>query len=113
MRAPNRLRWKPDMLLRAGLIASALVALVLLVVARGTAPNPTNAATLIGRPAPTFTLPATQGGTMLPTPIHFTGSSAHPILLVFFNTLCVHCLSEISAARQAGSTASGGPLDVI
>lgn len=113
MRAPNRLTRKPDTLLRAGLIASALVALALLVVARVTAPNPTNATTLIGRPAPTFSLIAAHGGTTLPTPTHFTGSSTRPTLLVFFNTLCVHCLSEISAASQAGAIASGGPLDVI
>ena len=113
MRAPNRLMRKPDTLLRAGLIASALVALALLVVTRVTAPNPTNAITLIGRPAPAFTLPAAQGGTTLPTPTHFAGASGRPTLLVFFNTLCVHCLSDISAARQAGATASGGSLDVI
>ena len=113
LRARNILRWEPGSLLRTGLIASALLALALVGIARMVAPNPASASMLIGRPAPTFTLPAAQGGKTISSPTTFTGASDHPTLLVFFNTLCVHCLSEMSAARQAAATASGAPVDVI
>jgi peroxiredoxin len=93
--------------------ACAMAALALLLLTRATAPNPTAATALIGRPAPAFTLPAAQGGTTLPNPSHFSGARERPTLLVFFHTLCVHCLIEIGAVRQAAATAPGGPLDVI
>lgn len=113
LRARHVWRWEPGSLLQTGLIACALLALALVGIARMAAPNSASASMLIGRPAPTFTLPAAQGGKTNPSPITFAGASDHPTLLVFFNTLCVHCLSEISAARQAATTASDAPVDVI
>jgi thiol-disulfide isomerase/thioredoxin len=106
--------WRePAWVLRAGMMTCALVAFALLTIARVSTPNPSSATTLIGRPAPPFTLPAAQDGMKLPTPTRFSGTSAHPTLLVFFNTLCVHCLGAITAARQAAATAPGGPLNVV
>lgn len=96
-----------------GLSACVVIACALLIIARAAAPNPSSAAAMVGRPAPTFTLPAAQGGTRLTAPTRFGGASARPTLLVFFNTLCVHCLGAITAARQAAASAPGGPLDVI
>ncbi len=112
MRAPSFLKWDLGGILRAGLFACALAALALLAVARMTVPSPTTTTKLIGRPAPAFTLPTAQGGAKLPAPTRFVGAGAHPTLLVFFNTLCVHCLGEMSAARQAAA-APDSPLDVI
>lgn len=110
----QNLTWRePAWLLRGGMAACVLVALALLIITRATAPHPNAAAALIGRPAPTFTLPAAQSGTKLPAPTHFSGGHGRPTLLVFFNTLCIHCLGEITAVRQAAASAPGGPLDVI
>lgn len=103
---------EPGWLLRAGVVGCALLAVALLVLTRVSAPNPASATALIGRPAPSFTLSAAQGGVSLPSRVRFTGTSGRPTLLVFFNTLCVHCLGEISAARQAAASAASGPLDV-
>lgn len=100
-------------LLRVGIIACALVAFVWLLVARISAPAPTAPISLTGRAAPAFTLSAAQNGAILPAPVRFPTASGRPTLLVFFNTLCVHCLSEIGVARQVASYAPGGPLDVI
>ena len=111
--ARRLIRRDPSWLLRAGVTACALGALALLILTRATAPNPTAPNALIGRPAPTFTLPAAQGGATLPAPSHFSGAGGRPTLLVFFHTLCVHCLDEITAARQAAADAPDGPLDVI
>lgn len=102
-----------DWLLRASAIACALVALVWLLVARLAAPAPAAPRALIGRAAPPFALSAAQVGATLPALIRFPTASGHPTLLLFFNTLCVHCLSEVSAARQAASSAPGSPLDLV
>jgi thiol-disulfide isomerase/thioredoxin len=100
-------------LLRAGIVACGLVALVWLLVARISAPAPSAPTSLSGHPAPAFTLSAAQDGAMLPAPVRFPAASGRPTLLVFFNTLCVHCLSEIGVAREVATHAPGGPLDVI
>ncbi|HEX9037043.1 MAG TPA: TlpA disulfide reductase family protein [Ktedonobacterales bacterium] len=93
-------RAKPEWLMRAGLVTCAALALALLVIARASAPNPNTARSLVGRPAPAFSLPAAQSGAMLAAPITFN-AHGRPTLLVFFNTLCVHCLSEIAAVERA------------
>lgn len=111
--AQKLIQQEPSWLLRAGITACALVALALLLLTRATAPSPTAATALIGRPAPAFTLPAAQGGTTLPNPSHFSGARERPTLLVFFHTLCVHCLGEVTTARRAAANSPGGPLDVI
>jgi peroxiredoxin len=108
----NLLKQDAGWLLRAGMIACALVALALILITRVTTPNATTAR-LIGRQAPGFTLPAAQGGAMLPDATHFMGTSVRPTLLVFFNTLCVHCLSEINAARQVTAEDSSGAFNII
>ncbi len=112
-RVLDLLRREPGWLLRAGMIASAVVALALLVIVRLGAPSPTSTSALIGRPAYSFTLPVAQSGKLLSSPTHFAGVSAHPTLLVFFNTLCVHCLNEVDAARQAAVSDTSGSFNVI
>ncbi len=113
MRASHLLKREPAWLLRVGMVACAFGALALLLLARVTAPSAATATTLIGRPAGAFSLPAAQSGVKLPSSTRFAGAAARPTLLVFFYTLCVHCLSEVSAAHDASDTASGGPLDLI
>ena len=107
-------RRERDWWLRAGLAGCVVLALVWLLVARLTAPSPHAPAALTGHAAPAFTLPAAQSGQPLPYPIHFPTTSGRPTLLVFFNTLCIHCLSEISATRAAAAApAPNGPLDLV
>ncbi len=86
--------------LRLAVIACAALAVALALLAHALAPTPNQSRALIGHPAPSFTLPATQGGQTLAQPVTFTGHSAHPTLLVFFNTLCVHCAAGVQAAQR-------------
>lgn len=107
-------RWKPRWLLRAGAIGCALLALALLLLTRASAPDPVGAATLTGHSAPSFALPIAQGGKTQPEPGGYAATAnGKPTLLVFFNTLCVHCLSEIPAAQHAANAMPNAPLNVI
>ncbi|MEO7002470.1 MAG: TlpA disulfide reductase family protein [Ktedonobacterales bacterium] len=93
--------------LRVGVIVAALVAVVLFALARTLLPSPAGAQALVGKPAPVFTLPAAQDGALLPAPQTLIAQRGHVVLLVFFNTLCTHCLSELQTAH---AVASGFPL---
>jgi thiol-disulfide isomerase/thioredoxin len=108
-----RPRWEPDWLLRAGVVVCALLALALGLLARISAPDPGRGATLIGHAAPTFTLQVAQNGRILAEAGYTAAGDNHPTLLVFFNTLCIHCLSEIPAARQAASATTAGSINLV
>lgn len=109
-----RPRWEPGWLQRTGVVVCALLALALGLLARMSAPDPARGARLIGHAAPAFTLPVEQNGKMLAEPDGFTTASDNkPTLLVFFNTLCIHCLSEISSAQQASSATAGASLNIL
>jgi hypothetical protein len=112
-RAVLRPRREPAWLLRAGVFGCALFALMLLLLTRVSAPNPTSATALIGRPAPHFVLRVAQSGKTLAAPGGYSTADGKPTLLIFFNTLCIHCLSEIGAARQAANATPGSPLDIL
>lgn len=85
--------------LRTGLLAAVAVSLLLALATRLTAPAPARAPRLTGRPAPSFTLPAEQHGQMLAAPVT-VAPGGHPQLLVFFYTLCTHCLLPVQAAAH-------------
>ena len=95
--------------LRSAAIACAALAIVLLVVARALAPSTVQARASIGQVAAPFSLPAAQHEQMLAQPIRFDAHAARPTLLVFFNTLCVHCVAGVQAAHTVGASASGQP----
>lgn len=95
--------------LRSATIACAAVAIILLVVARALAPSTVQARAGVGQAAAAFSLPAAQREQMLAQPIHFDGHATRPTLLVFFNTLCVHCVAGVQAAHTVGASASGQP----
>ncbi|MGH2505235.1 MAG: TlpA family protein disulfide reductase [Ktedonobacterales bacterium] len=100
--------------LRSSAIACAALAVILLVVARALAPSTAQAQASIGQAAAPFSLPAAQHEQTLEQPILFAGHGARPTLLVFFNTLCVHCVAGVQAAHAAGLSAPGQPpVDVI
>lgn len=99
-------RVSPAGWLRAAVIACAALAMLLLLLARALAPTPGHAEASIGRTAPSFSLPAAQRDQVLSQPVHFSSQNARPTLLVFFNTLCVHCVAGVQAAHAAGASAN-------
>lgn len=99
--------------LRLAVLACALLALGLAALARAQAPTPDQARTLIGHPAPAFSAPAAQDGRLLPQPTRFDPPRSGLTLLVFFNTLCVHCVAGAQAANTAAQASTPAPLRVI
>jgi len=85
--------------LRGGMLASALLAIVLVVAFRATAPSATATQKHINHPATAFTLPAEQAGTRLSAPVTFAPANGKPTLLVFFYTLCTHCLLQMQSTH--------------
>jgi peroxiredoxin len=85
------------------MLAAALLAILLLVAFRACAPSPTSTRQRVNQPAIAFTLPAEQAGVALPSPVAFTPTSGKPTLLVFFYTLCAHCLLEMQTAHAVTS----------
>ena len=87
----------PSQALRSGMLASALLAIVLVVAFRATALSTTATHVRINQPATAFTLPAEQAGVRLPAPATFAPANGKPTLLVFFYTLCTHCLLQMQS----------------
>lgn len=85
------------------MLAAALVAIMLVVSFRACAPSPSAMQQHINQPAIGFTLAAEQAGKTLPTPVTFAPRSGKPTLLVFFYTLCTHCLLAIQSAQSVAS----------
>ncbi len=94
-------------------ISSAALAVGLVTLAHALAPSPDRARALIGHPAPAFTLTAAQREQTLAQPVTFDGRAGHPTLLVFFNTLCVHCIPSVQAAATAARTPGLSSTNVI
>ncbi|HZC06477.1 MAG TPA: TlpA disulfide reductase family protein [Ktedonobacterales bacterium] len=94
-------------------MSCAALAVALVTLAHALAPSPETAQTLIGHPAPAFTLAAAQDERILAQPITFDGRNSRPTLLVFFNTLCVHCIPSVQAARDAAQAPGQPAADVI
>ena len=99
--------------LRLAVVGCAGLAVALGLLAHAQAPSPGRARTLIGHAAPPFTAPATQGGRTLAQPASFDGRSGRLTLLVFFDTLCVHCVAGVQAADALARTPALPPLDII
>lgn len=87
--------------LRVGVLTCAVVALGLGFAAYAQRPTANASQSLIGHRAPSFTLPAAQSGSRLRQPGVFSGVAERPTLLVFFDTLCVHCIAGVQAAIAA------------
>ncbi|MGZ3585383.1 MAG: peroxiredoxin family protein, partial [Ktedonobacterales bacterium] len=90
----------PETALRAGIIACAVLALLLAITTRSLAGSPNDAQRIVGHTAPQRTLPAVQDGHLLPQPIALASHPGHPILLIFTYSLCPHCLGETQAIQQ-------------
>lgn len=99
--------------LRLGAIACAVVALALATLAHAQAPTPNQSRALIGHAAPAFSAPAAQHGQMLPQMASYDPQSGRVTLLVFFNTLCVHCLAGVRTANMVAQALASPPVRVI
>lgn len=85
------------------MLASALLAILLVVAFRATAPSSMATQRQINQPATAFTLPAEQAGVRLPAPVTFAPANGKPTLLVFFYTLCTHCLLQMQSTHAVAA----------
>lgn len=110
-RTQQRLILSSSALLRAGIIVAALLAVALALLVRPVAGTAAGAQALVGRQAPAFALPAAQNGAKLPTMQTLAAHQGRATLLVFFNTLCVHCLGEVQTTQSLAR--SYPQLDIV
>jgi thiol-disulfide isomerase/thioredoxin len=99
----------PTWWLRASLALLAVVALALGIVTRATSGSQA-VDRLIGRSAPAFSLPVESRGQAQPGQISLASRRGHPVLLVFFYTLCTHCLGELETVRGVAEANAGNGL---
>jgi hypothetical protein len=85
------------------MLVSALLSLVLVITFRATAPSPTATERHINRPAIAFTLPVEQAGVTLSAPATIAPASGKPTLLIFFYTLCTHCLLQLQSTHAVAA----------
>ncbi len=97
----------------AGVVLAGLLSLLLAVTLRVQADAPSSVASLAGRPALGFALPAERDAQLLPQPVSFSAGTGHPTVLVFFFTLCTHCLLETKTLRDLAATYPNSGLQVL
>lgn len=115
MGASLKLRWQTlrptppsaTQALRSGMLAAALLAVVLVLTFRACAPSPATAQQHLNQPAIAFTLTAEQAGVKLSAPLTFAATPGRPTLLVFFYTLCIHCLLQMQTTHMVASSIAG------
>lgn len=106
-RAPGlaALHERPPAFLTRAALAIAVLAVMLAIVVRATAPTPGAASKLVGRPLPQVSLPAEAGGQLDGTRPLLPGDG-RPALVLFVFSLCPRCPTEAVAvsalARQRG-----------
>jgi peroxiredoxin len=93
--------------LRGGMLSAALLALLLVILFRACAPSTTTTRLSIGKRASAFALAAEQAGVRSPAQATFAPGNARPTLLIFFYTLCTHCLLEMQSARDVTGEFTG------
>jgi peroxiredoxin len=97
--------------LRLGASACAVLALGLATLAHAQAPTPNQSRALLGHMAPAFSAPAAQHGQLLAQMASYDPQGGRLTLLVFFDTLCVHCLAGVRTADAVAQTST--PLRII
>jgi peroxiredoxin len=93
--------------LRGGMLSAALLALLLVILFRACAPSTTTTRLHVGTRASAFTLAAERAGVLSPAQVTFAPGSGRPTLLIFFYTLCTHCLLEMQSARDVAGEFAG------
>ena len=99
--------------LRLGAITCAVLALGLAALAHAQAPTPNQSQALIGHTAPAFSAPAAQHGKLIAQMGSYDPQSGRVTLLVFFNTLCIHCLAGVRTANAVAQAPASASVRVI
>jgi peroxiredoxin len=81
--------------LRVGIIVIALVAIVVAVEIRVSTPDGASTRALVGKSAPNFALAVATAPTATPQTVTLAAQRGHPVLLVYFFTLCIHCQPQL------------------
>lgn len=93
-------RWRSQRWLLAGVVALALLVLVLALATRVRASDPQALERMVGQPAPVVRVSQENHGQRESQSASIGGATGHPQLLVYFFTLCPHCLGEVSAIQS-------------
>jgi cytochrome c biogenesis protein CcmG, thiol:disulfide interchange protein DsbE len=96
-----------------GIVLAGLLAVVLGATLRAQAEVPSAVGSLAGKSAPGFTLPAERDAQLLPQPVSFSPGSGRPTVLVFFFTLCTHCLLETKTLHDLTEAYPGSGLQML
>jgi peroxiredoxin len=89
--------------LKAGIIAVALVAILVAVGIRVSAPTGASTRALVGKSAPDFALAVATAPTAAPQTVSLAAQRGHPVLLVFFFTLCTHCQPQLRTVHTGAA----------
>jgi len=89
--------------LKLGTIAVALVAILVAVGIRASAPTDASTQALVGKSAPDFTLPVATAPGAMPQTVSLAAQRGHPVLLVYFFTLCTHCQPQLRTVHTAAA----------
>jgi peroxiredoxin len=89
------------MWLRVGVIVIALVAILVAVGIRVSSPSGASTRAFVGKSAPDFALVVATAPTAAPRTISLAAQRGHPVLLVFFFTLCTRCQSQLRTVDGA------------
>jgi peroxiredoxin len=108
----RRIAGPPSRWLHAGLALLTIVALALAIATR-VSTGAQAVDHLIGRPAPAFSLPVEAHGHSLPTNTSLAALRGRPALLVFFYTLCTHCLGELGTVRDVAAAHADSGLQPL
>ncbi|HEV8190574.1 MAG TPA: TlpA disulfide reductase family protein [Ktedonobacterales bacterium] len=96
-----------------GTVLAGLLAVLLAATLRAQANVPSSIGGLAGKSAPGFTLPAERDAELLPQPVSYSPHSGHPTVLVFFFTLCTHCLLETKTLHDLAEAYPGSGLQML
>ncbi len=108
-----RARATPLRLLQAIVVACALLAIVLVGIARAVAGSPSASMTLIGRTAPALSLPAEQRGVVQQEAVTLDEQRGHITLVVFFFSVCSTCLDELHTVRDVAQAHAASGARVL
>ena len=89
--------------LKLGTIAVALVAILVAVGIRASAPTDASTQAIVGKSAPDFTLPIATAPGAMPQTVSLAAQRGHPVLLVYFFTLCTHCQPQLRTVHTVAA----------
>lgn len=96
-----------------GGILTGVLAVLLGATLRAQADGTSSAERLVGKSALSFSLPAERDAQATPQPVSFAPASGHPTVLVFFFTLCTHCLLETKTLHDMAASYPNSGLQML